>query len=453
MPWQRHVADVALEVDPATRRLVYREVRLTVPRQSGKTTLILALAVQRALGFGSAQNITYAAQTRLDARKKWEDDQVPTLEASRDLSKLFRVRKTTGNEAVLWRNGSRYGIVSATIKAGHGPTIDQAFIDEAFAQVDSRLEQAFKPSMITRPQPQLWVVSTAGTELSIYLRGKVDSGRALAEAGQTDLVSYFEWSALDDADPADPVTWWACMPALGHTVTEDAVRADFASMPLPEFRRAYLNQWPDVAGEVWKVIPQATWDALADNDSELEDPVAFAVAVHPEARSACIAVAGRRSDGNVFVEVLPVARGNDLVTVGMGTAWVKDRLLELDREFDPCAIVVDVGSPAGSIAEELTQAGLRIVAPRAREVAQSCAQFYDAATDSRTLRHLGDVASQKPLRLALAAAQKYPLGDSWRWDRRLPVDQSPLEAVTLAAWGYRTYGMELGPGDVTVAVV
>src|SRR6266567_9250698 len=66
MPWQRYVADVALEVNPATGLLVYREVRVTVPRQSGKTTLDLAVSVQRALGFNGSQNITYSAQTRLD---------------------------------------------------------------------------------------------------------------------------------------------------------------------------------------------------------------------------------------------------------------------------------------------------------------------------------------------------------------------------------------------------
>ena len=42
MPWQRHVADIAYELDEETGRLAYREVRLTVPRQSGKTTLMLA---------------------------------------------------------------------------------------------------------------------------------------------------------------------------------------------------------------------------------------------------------------------------------------------------------------------------------------------------------------------------------------------------------------------------
>src|SRR4051812_42149759 len=81
MPWQRRVLDVALEIDPKTDRLAYREIDLTVPRQSGKTTLLLAVMVHRARAW-DRQRILYSAQTRLDARKKWEDGHVPLLEAS-----------------------------------------------------------------------------------------------------------------------------------------------------------------------------------------------------------------------------------------------------------------------------------------------------------------------------------------------------------------------------------
>mgnify|MGYP002147943804 CR=1 FL=1 len=33
--------------------------------------------------------------------------------------------------------------------------------DEAFGLVDDRMDQAFRPAMITRPQAQFWIVSTA----------------------------------------------------------------------------------------------------------------------------------------------------------------------------------------------------------------------------------------------------------------------------------------------------
>src|SRR5829696_7433371 len=70
------------------------------------------------------------------------------------------------------------------------------------------LEQGLSPTMVTRPQPQTWVVSTAGTHRSAYLRGKVDAGRARAAAGGHGAICYFEWSAVEGSDPADPATWW-----------------------------------------------------------------------------------------------------------------------------------------------------------------------------------------------------------------------------------------------------
>ena len=51
MPWQRHVVDVALELRPDGIP-AYRQVTLSVPRQSGKSTLLAALMVHRLLGWG-----------------------------------------------------------------------------------------------------------------------------------------------------------------------------------------------------------------------------------------------------------------------------------------------------------------------------------------------------------------------------------------------------------------
>ena len=76
MAWQQHVADVVLEIDPATGRLAYDEYVLTVPRQSGKSTFILSKFVHRCSAtkfFGPRQRIVYMAQTRLKAREKMEE--------------------------------------------------------------------------------------------------------------------------------------------------------------------------------------------------------------------------------------------------------------------------------------------------------------------------------------------------------------------------------------------
>lgn len=431
MPWQRYVADVALEINPDTGRLAYREIGLTVPRQSGKTTLLLALAVHRALGFEDRQVITYGAQTRNDARKKWEDDYVTTLEVS-PLRKLFTVRKTNGNEAILFRNRSRWGITSNTEKAGHGATLDLGLLDEAFAQVDDRMEQSFKPAMITRPQPQFWVVSTAGTPNSTYLRAKVNAGRLHVEQDRRSGVAYFEWSAPDDADPADPAVWRGCMPALGYTITEDAIAADFASMKLVEFQRAYLNQWAD-RHAVDPVIDGVTWSALADPGSRITSRPVFGLDANPERTGAAIAVAGRRADGVGHIEI---------VDARPGTGWVVDRVAELHATHMPRAWVLDPVSAAGAWIPALQERGIEPVLVSGREMGQACGAFYEDVVENAALRHL----DQPSLTAALTGARKRPLGDAWAWHRRNSgVDISPLVAATLAWHGVRATPTEAAP--------
>jgi phage terminase large subunit-like protein len=256
MPWQQLVARCALE--HAGGQLAYRNVAIGTPRQSGKSSLVLALIVYRLLAT-PGQTIVYAGQTRLAARRKLFDVWWPKLRRSQ-LGELFALDRATGAEALRCVNGSIMTLLSTDEGAGHGETLDLAVLDECW-KLEASSEQAVRPAMATRANAQLWCLSTAGTERSVFWRSKVDQGRAVAQLGVAEGLYYAEWSAADDADVTDPATWPAFMPALGHTITQETVAKDLAAMPLSEWRRAYANQWPDASLEGWKVIPRATWEA------------------------------------------------------------------------------------------------------------------------------------------------------------------------------------------------
>jgi phage terminase large subunit-like protein len=238
----------------------YRQVVIEEPRQQGKSVGTLSLMIARARDVPGTM-ISYSAQTRLAGRRRFLDVWWPRIRRS-PLRKLIDVRKGYGSEAFVFRNGSMIMLASGTEASDHGDTLHLSVIDEAWAQRDGTIEQALKPAMMTVPSAQLFVVSTAGTEFSAYFRGKVEEGRARCEMGLTDTAAYTGYSAPDDADPGDPATWYGCMPALGITVTEEVVRADFETMELSEFRRlrAYLCQWPDVAKPGWAEISQDAWE-------------------------------------------------------------------------------------------------------------------------------------------------------------------------------------------------
>lgn len=410
MPWQRLVADVGCEVDPATGLPAYREVIVTVPRQNGKTTIVLAFELERALLWPTLQKVAYTAQTGSDARKKLLDDQVPVIERSPLGASIDRVVRAAGNESIVFRTGSRIDVLNSSESAGHGRTIDLAILDETFADIDDRREQALLPAMTTRAAAQLVTVSTAGTDASAYLRRKVDAGRAAVEAGERSGIAYFEWSAPDGADPDDPATWWGCMPALGHTITEKVVAHARQTMTDGEFRRSYLNQW---TRSDERVIPLDVWQRCAVEVAPA-GRLTFGVAVHPDRSTAAVAVCDEHSRV-------------ELIEHRPGVGWVTDRVAELAKRHDGQVVVEHYG-PASGVGSDLERAGVRVVRLASRDVAQACSGLFDAIVEDRVkIRpHVG-------LDAAAAAVRKKQTGSSWVWGRSdSGVDVCPLEAVTMA---------------------
>lgn len=429
MPWQQQVADVAGELvregdvfpDSPTPDLwvpAYREVVIYVPRQSGKTTYILAKVFQRARGWYAErgpQHIAYTAQTGSDASKKFRDDWVPIVAPRRRDLGVRQVRLANGNEGLVWENGSRLSLLASSPDAGHGKTIDEGFKDEFFADTDDRRDQALGPAMITRRAAQVTTVSTAGTEESVPLNQLVERGRAAVEAGRTDGIAFFEWSADPDDDPDDPATWRACMPAWGFTQFEPVVRTEREKMRDGEFRRAYLNQ-PTLSDD--RVIPAAMWASVCQAGAkplDLEGRPAFAVDMNPERSHTSIAVA---SGGSI-----PTAELIDYTSDS-----VVARCAEMQGRHRLARFAVSKSGPAGALIAPLEAAGVNVAAYSSADEVAACGDFYDRVSQGRVV-----VRPHARLDVAVAAAMQRPVGDAWAWGRKHSnADVSPLVALTLA---------------------
>lgn len=410
MPWQRQVVDVALEIGddglPA-----YREVWITVPRQSGKTVLLLALEVERCLSWPGIQRVAYTAQTGWDARKKLLDDQVPMVQASKLRKSLSTVKRTNGNEGMVFHTGSRVDVMASNSSAGHGRTIDLGVIDEAWDDEDDRREQAILPAMVTRPSAQLVGASTQGTDTSVYLNRKVESGREASMRDSGEGIAYFEWSIPEDADVDDPEVWWRYLPALGWTITERAVAHARQTMEDGEFRRAFGNQRTAGGGE--RVIPPELWDQVVSPVAAPERNLTFGLDVNHDRSSAAVCV----SDGETI----------ELVDHRAGTGWLVDRCVQLVESWSG-DVVVDGGGPAASIADELETAGVTVRRLTGGEVAVACARMYDGIADQKV-----KVRPAQPLDDAVAGLAKKTIGDRFVWARAASTaDVTPLMAATLA---------------------
>ena len=279
--------------------------------------------------------------------------------------------------------------------------------------------------MVTRADAQLWIVSTAGTDDSVFLRERVDDGRARVEAGERADVAYFEWSAPDDADDADPATWRAAMPALGILIDEDTIASDRAAMdsrrvcarlpePLDGRRSARLRARRVGRAAATIAASRRTGSRSASTSRRI-------------AAAASIAVAGGRRDGRIHVE---------LVDQRSGTDWIVDRVAELVARHRPVAVALDPGAPAGSLVTDLLDDAPRPAARPGRRPRSTRRRAASCTTTSSRVgsSHLG----QPPLDDAVAGARRRQLGDAWTWSRSegSSSDPAPLIAATLARHAY-----------------
>jgi hypothetical protein len=192
--------------------------------------------------------------------------------------------------------------------------------------------------------------------------------------------------------------------------------------------------------KLWQVIPQPDWELAKLVDFERPSPVAFAVTLSTDRQWATIAAAGPIDGG---------MRGVAVVDRREGTGWVIDRLRELIERYQPVGVVIDKGSPAGSLALDAEEAGIVLTPITTRDIAAAAGAFYDgicgrpaidpatgvAGPDPRTVKH----RDQPELNASVAAAVKRTLATTWAWDQMAAAsDITPLIACSNALWAYTT---------------
>ena len=429
MPWQELVADVSLEVLP-DGRFAYGLVVVTVPRQSGKTTLFAGVMEHRAIATRQAR-VWFCQQTGKDAVDWLINEHAPMLAPFAD---QVYIRRAQGTEHVKWlRSGGLVRPFPPVPDALHGKTSDLVVVDEAWAfdLIRGRaLDQAIVPTQATRPNAQVWKLSTAGDAGSQWWLGTVEAGRAAVRADRREGIAYFEWACPDDVDPTDPAAWPQYHPAYGITIHDSAMRAALELLGPDEFARAYGNRWIATAA---RVIPASVWAARADPDTPLPAAggVALAFDVAVDSSDAAIVAAWRDDDGTAHVEVADHRPAS---------GWVAARLVELAERWQPVALAFDAAGPALDVADQARRLGLEVDGLKARDYAAACAGILRELTDG-SVRYRPHPALDD----AVAGAGRRALGDAWAWGRRqTAVSLAPLTAATVAVWAF-DHATPVGP--------
>ncbi len=420
MPWQADWFDVIGEyyVDDDTGLLMpfYREAFFTTPRQSGKTTVLLAWVWDRGLLWGGPQLIGWTAQTGKDGRDKWLSELYPRIEQSDVNQGVKSLHRGMGNEAMHMRTGSTCRLLGSTMTAGHGGTYNGAVLDEIFADHDWRRDQMFVPAMSTIDDGQRLVCSTAGDALSVVYNSKVKRGRQ-AVANDTDSgLAYLEFSADPKWDEDDEESYWDHMPALGFTQSISAIREakeTLAEEP-GEFRRAFGNI-PN-GGSTVRVIPEEMWNAVVAPAVTPSGKMGVGIDVAEDQSWSAVGVAD--DQGRV-----------ELAEHREGTGWLIGRANEIAGRLG-AKVAFDKQGPAAALAGDLRKGhGFG-----SDDIAQATGWFYLGVVD-RKLR----VRDSPELDDSVEGAVKKLVGDRFVWSRKASTtDPTPLIAATLAVWMAKT---------------
>lgn len=428
--WQNHVIDVASEVDDRGRYR-YHTVIVTVPRQSGKTTLILANGVERSM-FRPKSLIWHTAQTGQDARDKFLEMADP-FEKTTFGRVSAKLRRGAGATRLTFANGSVFRPHPPTEESLHGKQSDLNNVDEGWAFDDVQggaLEQAITPTQATRPGAQTWLTSTMGTADSTWFHAKCDRGRILSSSGSGG-IAYFEWSIGDDVDASDLDAVAAAHPAYGVLMDREALERAWETMQDTPgaFARAYGNRRTESRE---RVIPVAAWlRAQLDIPIPADAPVVFAAATSWNRDETAIVAAAVLPDGRPIVEE---------VAVRPGTSWAVDAIEAASDAADRAPVWIDPVGPSGPLADALELRGVNVERAKTSDVTSGAADLFDRVCP---LDDDGNVTGpprivfrpSEALNGAVDRAAKRMVGDgAWAWGRRTSSGSiAALEAATLAA--------------------
>lgn len=408
--WQQYVLRRSLSErgdDPADGWNV-RRLALMVPRQNGKGSCIEARELAALFLFGERGiHTAHHGKTVSSAFTR-----ITGLIEANDwlLRQTKQIRKGSGQQEIIMRDGRTLSFTTRTDSAGRGLTGELLIIDEAQEARDEHMEALGPVQSSTGYRAQTWYCGSAGDDdAEVFLR--------LRDGGGSERAVLLDWSVEEGADLDDPVEQARANPSYGIRLLPQIVVDEREEMSDAGFARERMGVWGSGSG--FAVIDPDVWHGLLDADSTLAGTPTFAVDVPPDRKSAVIVAAGVRPDGLGHVEI---------VERRSGTAWAVDRIAELVRKHKG-QVALDPGAPAGGLLVGLQEKRIEPVLVSGREMAQAAAGFLDAATEGQ-LRHLGDAR----LAEAVNAGRKKSYGDGgFTWSRRdVETDISPLVAATVA---------------------
>ncbi len=398
-------------------------VAMSIPRQTGKTYLLGAIAFALCLLHGGT-TVLWTAH-RLKTAKETFQSMRGIAKRSKVAPHVSRVFTAAGEESIQFHNGSRILFGARETGFGRGfAKVDVEVFDEAQILTERALDDML-PAMNASSNALALFTGTPPRPIDpgeVFGRFRAD---ALAAGPGNGDGLYIEFSADQDASADDADQQARANPSFPHRTSPDAIQRLRKQLSEDSFLREAMGIWD--ADSLHRVIPEDAWQDAGDPASMAVERLSFAVDVAPDRSVASVGFAGKRADGSWHVEHVETRKNTD---------WIAPFLKERSEKNRLHSVVVDELTGLAEVRRGRhflvgTDISVTLAASEGRDMAIACAKFFDGVMDG-TLHH----NQQIQLDVALSVARKRPLGAGWAWNRKdATSDITPVVASTLALWG------------------
>lgn len=405
------------------------ECGLLVPRQNGKTELLIVRIIGGMIFLGEA--LIYTAQsdnTVSEIKRRVLRFFYDAEEEIRNMLTDEFDKEPKSLDYIELRNGGRCVFRTRTRTNGLGSTNDTLLKDEAQEETDAQ-QEALLPTLSAGHNQNHQTISvgtppSGGSNGTVFMRMR----RNVLDGKTTDIC-WREWSTETITDPSDEDAWYNTNPSLGYFLMKSAVRKESMTMATDSFNKMRLG-W--VAGvENMRAISDDQWSPLAVKEVILpENPnLVYSVKFAPDGSSVSLAVGVLMPNGKIHVELL------ERKPMSAGTHWLSQWLLERWRKANK--IIIDGASGTQLLVEELVRSerkmSKRILTPNVREAGAAYAAFYEAI-EQGLLTHY----DQPALNLSIRTVKKRSIGKDGMFgyaSMNSDIQSDPTEAAAFAYYG------------------
>jgi phage terminase large subunit-like protein len=374
LPYQEYVLKDMLIVDKKDM-WVRKSNLLLISRQNGKTFLARMLILTHLLKWNT--DVLIMSSNRSMALETFR--QVANALENNDHFKgmVKQIRHANGTESIEMLSGARLDVVAATRDGSRGRSINGLLYIDEVREISEEGYRAAMPVTRAHANSHVLLTSNAGDAFSVVLNQLRE--RALDSPPKS--FGYYEYSAPQYCKITDRAAWALANPALGYTITEEAIEEAIATSPIENTRTETLCQWIDSLSSPW---PHGILEETSD--SELQIPVGgytvFGFDVSPSRRNASLVAGQILPDGKIGVGILQTwdsaVSVDDLKIAADIKAWAD--------QYRPRQICFDKYATQ-SIADKLSNAGCIVQDISGQQFYQACGDLLNGLVTHKVVHN------------------------------------------------------------------